>query len=159
MRARCSCWLLPLSASVVMGCAHGATTAPVAASVGEVGAPPVEEQHASDGVLRYTGVLEEGDRVIPVDGSWADDYSVDVEAGSMITATLRSDDFDPYVWILTPAQDHAEQQASEPGTHEVTLAYIVSETGTYTVRANSNVGGEQGAYVLEVNVGPVADVQ
>lgn len=155
MRVRRSCWLLASCASCVLGCAHGAPTAPAAASVGEIGPAAVEEdQHPSDGVLRYTGVLEEGDRVIPDDGSWADDYDVEAQAGWVITATLVSDDFDPYLWILTSDRDHAQQLASQPGTHTLTLAYTVPETGTYIVRANSNVGGEQGAYVLEVRVEP-----
>ena len=91
MRVRRSCWLLASCASCVLGCAHGAPTAPAAASVGEIGPAAVEEdQHPSDGVLRYTGVLEEGDRVIPDDGSWADDYDVEAQAAALLTSAVSN---------------------------------------------------------------------
>lgn len=137
------------------GAGCGSSSPSVAAApVTSVPAAEVVEEPAHDpsGPVVHTGVLEEGDHVIPDDGSWADDYTFDVQEGWVITAVLRSTDFDPYVWVLTPAMDSAVQMASQPGTHEVTLTYKAEVAGAHVVRANSNVGGERGAYTLEIHV-------
>ena len=59
-----------------------------------------------------------------------------------------------HLWFLWPEQAGADQQASEPGTHTVTLTQVAAQTGAYRVRANSNTANETGDYTLRVTAGP-----
>ena len=103
----------------------------------------------------YTGSLAVGDAVNSTDGSFQDDYTIRVEQGWVITATLIGAAFDPYVWILSPNQANAQQLGSPPGTHVVTLTHIAETSGSFTVRANSNTAGQTGDYTLQITVSPV----
>jgi len=107
-------------------------------------------------VITYAhhGSLAAGDTVNSTDGSLQDDYTIRVEQGWVITATLISAAFDPYVWILSPNQGSAQQLASQPGTHVVTLAHTAETSGSFIVRANSNTSGQTGGYTLQITVGP-----
>ena len=103
-----------------------------ASGCGLFGPPePVAESH--------TGSLEAGDTVIESDGSFADDYTIQVQSGWTITAVMSAQGFDPYVWVIPPNSGGTTppQQGSAPGTHVATMTHTAATSGRYTVRANS----------------------
>lgn len=108
--------------------------------------PPIDQT--------YTGSLATSDTRNSTDGSFQDDYTVEVQRGWVITAVLTAPTFDPYVWILSPGQNSAVQLGSQPGAHVVTLTHTAETTGSFIVRANSNVAGQTGDYTLRITAGP-----
>lgn len=107
---------------------------------------PVDETH--------DGSLTTSDTMNSTDSSFQDDFTIQVERGWVITAELSAPAFQPYVWIIAPAHSSAQQLASPPGVHKITLSHVAEESGAYTVRANSNVAGEVGDYTLRITAGP-----
>ena len=134
-------------ASVTLGFTLTAIVAVGLSGCGLFGPPEVVNQS-------HSGTLAAGDTVNDTDGSFQDDYTIRVEQGWIITATLSAPTFDPYVWILSPNQAQAQQLASQPGTHVVTLTHTAETSGSFIVRANSNTSGQTGAYTLQINAGP-----
>ncbi|MBK6579307.1 MAG: hypothetical protein IPG17_24575 [Sandaracinaceae bacterium] len=135
------------TASATLGLGLLAITALGLSGCGLFGPPAVINE-------THQGALAAGDTVNTTDQSLQDDYNIRVEQGWVITATLSAPTFDPYVWILSPNQASAQQLASQPGTHVVTLTHTAETSGTFIVRANSNTAGQTGAYTLQINAGP-----
>ncbi|MCB9657223.1 MAG: hypothetical protein R3B40_11545 [Polyangiales bacterium] len=131
----------------ISGCALVALTALALSGCGLFGPPePVNQTH--------NGSLATGDDINSTDGSLQDDYTIRVQQGWVITAVLSAPQFDPYVWILSPNQSNAQQLASQPGTHVVTLTHTAETSGNFIVRANSNTAGQTGDYNLQITAGP-----
>ncbi len=107
----------------------------------------------------HQDALVPGDHVVAADASYCDDYPIEVEAGWRIEVVMIAEGFQPYLWIIPPARrgergEPPPQQGSAPGTHTVALAHVARRGGRYVVRANSNMGGELGAYSLEIRTTP-----
>jgi len=101
----------------------------------------------------HEGTLEDGDSVISDDDSRYDDYTVEAEKDWTITIEMRSEAFQPYVWLFAPSGQALVQEAAL-GDGKVTIEHTASERGTYTVRANSVDGTGRGAYTIQVKAGP-----
>lgn len=101
------------------------------------------------------GTLEDGDSVVEEDDSRFDDYTFEAKAGWTLTAEMRSEAFQPYLWLFGPSGQSLMQQASL-GNNTVTVTHTATESGTYKVRANSVDGTGRGAYTVHITAGPAA---
>ena len=97
------------------------------------------------------GTLEEGDNVIPNDGSFYDSYPIEGSAGDSFTITLESQDFDTFLAIMDregniiEKNDDVDEQDSNSRL-EITLP----DDGTYSVIVNAYEQQGKGNYVLTV---------
>lgn len=105
--------------------------------------PPVDERHE--------GTLEAGDEVFADDHSFYDAYAFAAKSGDQITVTLRSGDFDSFVHLFDEdGQQLVFNDDIEPPSLDAQVVYRATADGTYTVWANTQEGGQSGAYVLTI---------
>ena len=75
------------------------------------------------------------------------------QAGHVYGVTLRSDDFDAYLAVGSTAGGECEDCESdddEGGGTDSRVEFRADADGTYEIRANSLMGGETGAYTVEL---------
>ena len=114
------------------------------------GAIAQPEQEAEP-IFQVEGVLEEGDQVIPDDGSLYDAYPIEGRAGQTIEILMESEEFDAYLLLLDPqgeaiAQNNDLDQTTSNAGFMVTLP----EDATYGVIANAADAKNRGQYQLLV---------
>ncbi|MBF2079823.1 MAG: PPC domain-containing protein [Synechococcales cyanobacterium T60_A2020_003] len=103
-------------------------------------------------LLSVEGVLEDGDNTIPMDGSLYDDHTFDGNAGTQVTITLESDEFDPYLLVFTPTGELLDQNDDvSEGDLTAQLVLTLPSSGTYTVLANAFDATGRGQYTLTVS--------
>jgi hypothetical protein len=104
----------------------------------------------------HTGQLEDDDGVVQQDQSRYDDYEVDADEGWQITAEMRSEAFDSYLWLLGPSGGSLVQDDDGlgDGTRHSRITYTAPERGTYKIRANSYDGTGRGEYTLHISARP-----
>ena len=110
---------------------------------------------ASTGDVR-TGRLEAGDEVYE-DGSFVDFYTLSVEAGQTVSATLSSTDFDSWLQLELP-EDQGGALYNDDISNETLDARIVhrfTQAGDYRFGATTRSPGTQGAYTLRFDLGAV----
>jgi hypothetical protein len=91
------------------------------------------------------------------DPTGEDDSHYDVwrfrgQAGHVYVVTLRSDDFDAYLAVGSDAADCDDCESDDDGAGgtDSRVEFRAEEDGMYEIRANSLMGGETGAYTLEL---------
>ena len=84
-------------------------------------------------------------------GEYRDEYTVQVQAGAVITAAMDSDQFDPYLMIRGPGVTEDNDDAPGRGRN-AHLSIVAPQTGVYQVIATSFQPGERGTYQLQVDV-------
>jgi hypothetical protein len=77
-------------------------------------------------------------------------YSVDAEAGQLLLISMVSDAFDTLVVLSKDGSEVARDDDGGEGFHAL-LSYVVSESGTYTISAESSFGGGEGPFTLSVD--------
>jgi hypothetical protein len=125
------------------------------AVVVSVAAPVALAQVALQPGVSAQGELQQGDGRLQ-SGEYRDEYTVQVQAGAVITAAMDSDQFDPYLMIRGPGvtQDNDDAPGRGRNAH---LSVVAPQAGAYNVIATSFQPGERGAYRLQVDVnGPGA---
>jgi hypothetical protein len=112
--------------------------------------PPYDQTHQ--------GELSDSDPKVRQDNSPYDDYEVPVDEGWTITAEMRSDAFDSYLWLLGPDGTSRVQDDDGlgDGTQHSRITFTADTRGTYVVRANSYDGTGRGAYQLHVTARPAS---
>ena len=106
---------------------------------------------AATPLLFKRGVLEEGDSLIPADGSLYDSYPLLGRAGQSLTIALESEDFDAYLAIQDPQgkiigeSDDTDQSDTNP-----TLTITLPSDGLYRVIVNAYDAKGRGQYTLTV---------
>lgn len=122
--------------------------------VGEVGptAPSRSTATAPTSVLlREQGVLGRGSQVLAEDGSYYDEYSFEGQTGQTVTISLESNEFDPYLIVLTPdGQLLAQNDDANARTTNSQIRVTLPMSGTYTIYANSYDSTGRGQYTLTV---------
>jgi hypothetical protein len=87
------------------------------------------------------------------DDSYYDLYVYQGRAGETVSFSLSSDDFDTYLVVGRIVDGAFESLESnddgEDGTNSL-IRITLPEDGDYVIRANSLIGGETGAYTLQV---------
>ena len=100
------------------------------------------------------GALGPGDADLD-DGRWYDAYSFTGTAGERVTVTLRSDDFDAYLFLGRVVNgefqemDRNDDHSEEDGVNS-RIDFALPADGEYVVQATSFGAGGEGAYVLRV---------
>ena len=97
------------------------------------------------------GKLEEGDEVIPNDGSFYDSYPLDGSAGDSFVITLESKDFDTFLAVMDREGNIIEQNddANEEESNS-RLEITLPDSGTYSVIVNAYDSKGVGNYTLKV---------
>ena len=124
---------------------------PSAALLLTLGLPPASAQ-STQLLLQADGSLEEGDTVVPEDGSFYDLHTFDGEAGQRVAIAMDSQEFDTFLWLFGPdGQELAQNDDDDDAiTANSAIAITLPQTGTYTIVANSHGEGMVGAYQVTV---------
>ena len=98
-----------------------------------------------------TGTLQEGDEVIPNDGSFYDSYPIEGTAGDSFTISLESEDFDTFLAVMDKNGNIIEQNddINEQNSNS-RLEITLPSDGNYTVIVNTYDQGGTGDYVLKL---------
>ncbi|HLO49827.1 MAG TPA: trypsin-like peptidase domain-containing protein [Kamptonema sp.] len=96
------------------------------------------------------GQLTDKSSVLPVDNSFFDLYSFEGKAGQEVTIDMKSQDIDPYLILLGPAQRELAQDDDGGGNKDARIVVTLPADGTYTILANSYEARESGSYTLEL---------
>lgn len=125
-------------------------TSPVSSQEVTTTADGVDEEFAKE--IRYgaleIGVLAKGDARLQA-GEYRDLYSFEGDKGDPVLIELLSDDFDPYLAVVSPSglvkrnDDWGSSSASR-------IQMNLPEAGSYRVVVTSFRPGEEGAYVLRI---------
>ena len=120
-------------------------------SMSEESLASTSSSEAATPLLFKRGILEEGDSVIPADGSLYDSYPLLGRAGQSLTIALESEDFDAYLAIQDPQgkiigeSDDTDQSDTNP-----TLTITLPSDGLYRVIVNAYDAKGRGQYTLTV---------
>jgi hypothetical protein len=101
------------------------------------------------------GELTDADARLPDDGSPYDEHTVIADRGWDIDVTVSSEDFDPYLVVLTPAGDRIEIDDGGEGL-DSHLVLPAPMRGEYTLWVNTMRPEGRGAYTLTVRSAPGA---
>lgn len=109
----------------------------------------------SEQLLRQEGTLEDGDTILPADGSHYDTYYFKGHAGQAVSIILSSEDFNPYLFLLGP-EDNLIKQSDDFTDNDLTatMLLVLPSDGTYTVIVNSYDKTGRGRYTLSVTAVP-----
>jgi hypothetical protein len=94
-----------------------------------------------------TGALDAGDST-RFDCSYYEAYSLDISADTAVEITLESEDFDPYLVLVSPSGEFVATEDAGEGQSEVHVEKDLEENGRWLVIANALKTGETGRYRL-----------
>jgi len=97
------------------------------------------------------GSLRREDNVLPVDNSFFDIYTFEGRAGQQVTIEMNSREIDAYLILLDPTGQELAQDDDGGDNRNARIQVTLSETGTYTILANSAQEEDFGAYFLSAN--------
>lgn len=98
-----------------------------------------------------SGVLEEGDEVVPNDGSFYDSFPLEGSAGDSFSISLESQDFDTFLAVMDPEGNIIEKNDDlNEQTSNSRLEITLPESGSYSVIVNAYDQGGKGKYTLKV---------
>lgn len=101
------------------------------------------------------GRLENGDPLLD-GGEFRDLYVFDGSAGETIRIELASSEFDPYLALVTPAEESIENDDYEGDTERSVIELTLPQDGRYRVMATSYAAKESGAYRLSLTAAGAA---
>ena len=97
------------------------------------------------------GRLENGDRIIPNDGSFYDSYPLEGKEGDSFIISVESEDFDTFLAIMDDKGNILEQNDDiRDGNSNSRLRVTLPSSGVYNVIVNAYDEGGQGKYLLTV---------
>lgn len=97
-------------------------------------------------VSEIRGELSRRDARLPSDGSFYQDYTIQLERGERVQIVLTSPDFDAYL-LVSGHGIELQDDDSGGGTHAM-ISFVAPRTGDYVVSVNTYAAGETGAFVL-----------
>ncbi len=125
--------------------------------------PEIEDENATRAALNVQpnnfplidkverGFLEEGDKVIPNDGSFYDSYPLSGKAGESFVISLESADFDTFLAIMDEEGNVLEQNDDlGEDDRNSQLQVTFPRDGTYSLIINAYDQGGTGAYILTI---------
>lgn len=95
-----------------------------------------------------SGVLQAGDSAYCGDGSLADVYTVEAEAGQAIMLDMISQDMGVYLMLFGPNGELLAQTGSQSQNQAAIILEKLPQTGTYSVIANATQADRTGRYQL-----------
>jgi hypothetical protein len=84
------------------------------------------------------------------DGSYADTYTFNGEAGQRLNVGMSSQDVDAFLMILGPNNFQQSNDDIAPGILSAALDLNLPSTGTYTIVANTAVAEQTGQYTVSL---------
>jgi hypothetical protein len=108
-----------------------------------------------DGARYETGQLARSDDTLRT-GEYYDEYSFQGAAGDQVIVDLRSNDFDPYLFIEVPGDEQFDNDDHEGDATRSLLSITLKQGGTVTVNVTSYQPGETGVYDLQIESGTVS---
>jgi hypothetical protein len=99
-------------------------------------------------VTTHTGALARGDAMRPA-GEFYDVYEFEGTPGGRVSIALTSDDFDPYLILVSPSGEVEENDDDETSINSL-VETDLTESGTYRIRASSYEKDETGGYQLKI---------
>ncbi len=101
--------------------------------------------------LNETGILQDGDTVIPSDGSLYDTYTWEGKQGDSLTVTLKSEEFDTYLAVQDPeGKIIAENDDFSQKDSNSSLTITLPVDGVYRLIVNSYDSQGRGKYTITV---------
>ena len=101
--------------------------------------------------LNETGILQDGDTVIPSDGSLYDTYTWEGKQGDSLTVTLKSEEFDTYLAVQDPeGKIIAENDDFSQKDSNSSLTVTLPVDGVYRLIVNSYDSQGRGKYTITV---------
>ncbi len=111
------------------------------------------------------GALTDDDLSHPTDGSRLDIWQIEGKRGELLTAEMRSETLDSFLFVTTAANpldvldsDGDGGPRVGAGERDAALAYEFPEDGTYLLIANSRREDERGPYRLRVRIDPPLEI-
>ena len=109
------------------------------------------QRQSGQALLREQGTLGPGSPVLPSDGSFYQEYSIEGRQGQSITVSMESSDFDTYVIVVDASERViAQNDDATPENTNSTVTVTLPENGTYRIIANSYDRSGRGSFSLEV---------
>ena len=99
-----------------------------------------------------TGSLSSGDEQLQ-SGEFLDRYTLNASAGENIIVDLTSQQFDPYIILVTPNGEQIENDDWEGSLSHSRVETVASQGGAYEVIVTSFAPGETGSYALSMESG------
>lgn len=106
---------------------------------------------AEPGVQRITDTLDRSDPKL-TSGEYKETWTFEGHVGQLLTADLRSTEFDPYLMIIAPSGKHEENDDYEGASDRSLVAMRLEEDGTYQIVVTSYKPGMTGDYDLALRV-------
>lgn len=94
--------------------------------------------------------LDGSSGVLPADNSYFNAYAFEGNAGQQVVINLNSNEFNPYLILLTPSGAALAQDDDSGGSGNSQLNITLPDNGTYIILANSYAPGETGNYLLQL---------
>jgi hypothetical protein len=110
-----------------------------------VGSLPVAAQ-------TFSGTLAAGDPVRE-SGQFQDTFTFEATEGQEVTVSMRSDAFDGYLIVESPAGTRTENDDFAPNLSQVSL--VADQAGAWTIYATAYSSGATGPYEVEVELGRI----
>ncbi len=99
-----------------------------------------------------SGILEDGDEVVPNDGSFYDSFPLEGSAGDSFSISLESQDFDTFLAVMDPEGNIIEKNDDiNEETSNSRLEITLPDDGSYSVIVNAYDQGGKGKYTLKVS--------
>jgi hypothetical protein len=86
----------------------------------------------------------------PSDTSYYDAWTFQATAGQTVRITMTSTAFDTFLFLFNPNGDVEYNNDYQGGGTNSRISFPVTESGTYTIKANSFASGVTGPYSLEL---------
>lgn len=94
--------------------------------------------------------LDDSSGILPGDNSYFNAYAFEGAAGQEVVISLISDEFNPYLILLSPNGEALAQDDDSGGNQNSQLAVTLPDNGTYIILANAYAPEEKGNYVLQL---------
>lgn len=106
---------------------------------------------AGDLLREEAGELATGDDELD-SGEFVDTYPIDATVGDSIVIDLYSDDFDTYLLLRDPEDQHfvLENDDFNGSANHSQVRFLAPESGTYNIQVTSFEPGDSGAYRLTI---------
>ncbi|MCA1734511.1 MAG: PPC domain-containing protein, partial [Acidobacteria bacterium] len=97
-----------------------------------------------------TGSLSPSDCTLDDDNTSVDLWTFQGTEGQQVTITLRSTDFDAYLFLMNPVSEVVANDDDSAGGSDAQITYTLTQSGVWTIAVNSYEPG-YGSYTLSVS--------
>ena len=122
------------------------------------GGKPAQRLELSERPVEIKGKLSEDSSVLPSDQSYFDAYTFEGVIGERVTIELSSEEFNPYLIVLSPDGENIAQDDDSAGGTSSRVEFSLPADGIYTVLANTVSAGEKGSYTLQAATSGISPV-